>query len=56
MRRSAPFVVLVLVSGLLAGYGRSPWSWLAGPAVALVLWGLERMSRNPAAPAPARRR
>jgi hypothetical protein len=48
--------LLVLVSALLAAYGRSPWAALAGPVVVVMLVGLERVSRQPAAPAPPRRR
>jgi hypothetical protein len=50
------FPLLVLVSALLAAYGRSTWSALAGPVVVAALVALERISRQPAPPAPARRR
>jgi hypothetical protein len=48
--------LLALVSLLLAGYGRSPWAAIAGPLVALALWGLDRQARRPGEPVPARRR
>ena len=52
MKRLAPVVVFVLVTGLLLGYGRHPWSWVAGPLAALAVWGFERKTRAPAPPAP----
>jgi hypothetical protein len=53
--RLAPPLVLVLVTALLLNYGRSSWSWVAGPVAALLLWSLELKAREPAAPAVARR-
>jgi hypothetical protein len=53
--RLAPAFVLVLVTALLLGYGNHPWSWLAGPIAALVLWGLDRKAHEPVAPAPLHR-
>ena len=53
MIRLAPAFVLVLVTALLFGYGTHPWSWLAGPIAALVLWSLDRKARKPVAHAPA---
>ncbi|HXK14132.1 MAG TPA: hypothetical protein VNH45_06320 [Gaiellaceae bacterium] len=47
MIRLAPAFMLVLVTALLLGYGNHPWSWLAGPIAALVLWGLDRKAREP---------
>jgi hypothetical protein len=52
--RLAPSLVLVLVTALLYGYGHHAWSWVGGPLAALGLWMLERKSREPSAPAPAR--
>ncbi|NUR77062.1 MAG: hypothetical protein HOQ28_12355 [Thermoleophilia bacterium] len=53
MNRYAPLLVLLAVTALFLGYGRHPWSWLAGPVASLVVWGLDRMAREPeAAPAP----
>jgi hypothetical protein len=48
--------LLVLVSLLLAGWARTPWAAVAGPLLAAALWSLDRRARQPAAPAPARRR
>ncbi len=53
--RLAPASVLVLVTALLLGYGSHPWSWLAGPIAALVLWGLDRKAREPHPLAPVHR-
>jgi hypothetical protein len=53
VRRFSPLIVLVVVTGLLAAYGNSPWSWLAGPLAAAALRALELRAREPAAPAPA---
>ncbi|HEY2218016.1 MAG TPA: hypothetical protein VGH35_01625 [Gaiellaceae bacterium] len=38
---------LVLVSGLLAGYGSGSWAWLAGPASAVAIWCVD-CSKRPA--------
>jgi len=54
VNRVAPSLVLVSVTTLLAVYGRSSWSWLAGPVAALALWALDRKAHTPAPPAPAR--
>jgi hypothetical protein len=54
VNRFATPLVLVLVTGLLYGYGRHSWSWLGGPLAALGVWALDRKSREPAAPSPAR--
>ena len=51
MNRCAPVVVLVAVTALLLGYGRHPWSWVAGPIAALVVWSLDRKAHEPAEPA-----
>ena len=55
MNRLAPTLVLVTVTPLLLGYGRFPWSWLAGPVAALALWALDRKAHEPVAPRAARR-
>jgi hypothetical protein len=55
VKRLSPVLVLVLVTALLLGYGSHPWSWLAGPAAALVLWSLGRKTHEPSVPAPVRR-
>jgi hypothetical protein len=52
MQRVAPSLVLVLVTGLFLVYGRSSWSWVAGPVAALALWALERKAHEPSEPAP----
>ena len=54
MIRFAPLFVLLVVTSLFLGYGRHPWSWVAGPIAALVVWSLDRWAREPGAPAPAR--
>lgn len=53
MNRLAAPIVLVVVTGLFAGYGRFSWSWLAGPVAALAIRALERKARAPRSPAPA---
>jgi hypothetical protein len=55
MNRHAPALVLVTVTALLLGYGRHPWSWVAGPVASLFVWALERKAKaqEPAPPAPA---
>jgi hypothetical protein len=50
----APVVVLVAVTALLLGYGRHPWSWIAGPIAAVFVWSLDRQAREHGAPAPPR--
>jgi hypothetical protein len=50
--RLAPVVVLVLVTGLMLGYGPYSWSWLAGPLAALATWSFDRKAHKPGAPAP----
>jgi len=52
VQRLAPSLVLVLVTTLLLVYGSSSWSWIGGPVAALFVFGLERKSREPAAPSP----
>ena len=54
MNRLAPLVILCSVTALMVAYGRSGWSWLAGPVAAILLWWLERKSREPAEPSAAR--
>jgi hypothetical protein len=54
VRRFSPLIVLVVVTGLLAAYGNSHWSWLAGPIAAAALRALELSAREPASPAAAR--
>ncbi len=54
MNRCAPGIVLIVVTTLFLAYGRSQWSWLAGPIAALFLWALELKAREPAPRAPAR--
>jgi hypothetical protein len=54
--RLAPVVVLIVVTTLLLGYGKHPWSWLGGPIAALVVWSLDRNAHKPEAPARARLR
>jgi hypothetical protein len=51
VNRLAPVVVLVLVTGLMLGYGPYSWSWLAGPLAALATWSLDRKAHEPGAPA-----
>jgi hypothetical protein len=51
--RFAPVFVLVAVTTLLLNFGSYSWSWLAGPIAAAAVWGLDRNSRTPGAPAPA---
>ena len=46
-----PMIVLAFVTALLAGYGRYPWSFLAGPVAALVVWSFGKQAQEPAAPA-----
>lgn len=33
---------LVSVTALLAAFGSSRWSWLAGPVATLAIWALDR--------------
>jgi len=54
VNRIAPVVVLVAVTALLLGYGRHPWSWLAGPIAAVVVWSFDRKAHEPSAPAASR--
>ena len=54
MIRFAPLFVLVVVTTLLAGYGRHPWSWVAGPVAALAVWSFDRKAHEPGTAAPAR--
>jgi hypothetical protein len=54
VNRIAPVVVLVAVTALLLGYGRHPWSWIAGPIAAVFVWSLDRKAREPGAAAPSR--
>ncbi len=42
MRHATPLIVLIAVGGLLAGYGRFSWSWLAGPVAAVAVFALQR--------------
>jgi hypothetical protein len=51
--RVTPCIVLVTVTALLLGFGSHPWSWLAGPIAALMVWGLDRKAHEPGAHAPA---
>ena len=51
MSRFAPGILLIVVTTLFLGYGRSQWSWVAGPIAALFLWALELKARRPVAPA-----
>jgi hypothetical protein len=46
----------VVVTALLAGFGRFPWSFAAGPVAALAVWSLERKARAPVTPRAVRRR
>jgi len=55
VRRISPLIVLALVTTLELMYGRSDWSWVAGPVAALLLWAVEQSTRRPHPPAPARR-
>ena len=52
MNRAAPFIVLVVVTTLFLVYGRSSWSWLAGPVAALMLTALDLKAHEPSEPAP----
>ena len=52
MNRFAAPIVLVLVTPLLAGYGRFGWSWLAGPVAAAAIWALDRRAHAPLEPTP----
>ncbi|MDX6475880.1 MAG: hypothetical protein QOH95_1391, partial [Gaiellaceae bacterium] len=45
-------LVLVFVTALFIGFGQHPWSWLAGPVAALVVWSFDRKAHEPSAPAP----
>jgi membrane protease YdiL (CAAX protease family) len=54
VNRFATPLVLVLVTALLFAYGHHPWSWVGGPLAAFGVWALDRKSREPAAPSPAR--
>jgi len=54
VNRIAPVVVLVAVTALLLGYGRHPWSWLAGPIAAVVVWSFDRKAHEPSVPAASR--
>jgi hypothetical protein len=51
VNRHAPGLVFVLVTALFAGFGRHPWSWIAGPVAAVLVWALDRCPREHA-PAP----
>jgi len=55
-RRLLPLVLLAALVGLLAPYGSTRFAWLAGPAIGLLLWLLDRGRDAPVEPAPARRR
>jgi hypothetical protein len=50
VNRHAPGLVFVLVTALLVGFGRHPWSWIAGPIAAALVWSLDhfRPEREPA--------
>ncbi|MBA3844658.1 MAG: hypothetical protein H0X39_18920 [Actinobacteria bacterium] len=54
MSRFSPTIAFLAVTALLLVYGRYSLSWVAGPVAALAFWALERRSREPGAPAPAR--
>jgi hypothetical protein len=52
--RLSPTIILLVVTALLLVYGRYSLSWIAGPVAAIAFWALERRSREPGSPAPAR--
>jgi hypothetical protein len=46
--------ILVLVTALLAPFGSTRWSWLAGPVASVAVWALDRAARDPDERSPAR--
>ena len=48
-----PMIVLAFVTALLAGYGSHPWSFLAGPVAALIVWSLGEKTQETATSASA---
>jgi hypothetical protein len=44
---------LVLVTALLAPFGSTRWSWLAGPVASFAIWALDRAARDDGGSAPS---
>ena len=52
MNRLAAPIVLLVVTPLLAAYGRFDWSWVAGPVASLAIWALDRGAHARFEPTP----